>query len=72
MEFSGFPDFGLCRGHGRSQGFPDFGVEGERSGRTPFAALLLRQLFGPDVHDFRRGRPCPEGLSKNFVQKSLR
>ena len=26
-------------------------------------------LFGADVHDFRRGRPSPEGLSKNFVQK---
>ena len=24
-------------------------------------------LFGADVHDFRRGRPWPEGLLKNFV-----
>ena len=29
-------------------------------------------LFGADVHDFRRGRPWPEGLLKNFLQKSLR
>ena len=28
-------------------------------------------LFGADVHDFRRGRPRPEGLSKNFVQKKF-
>ena len=29
------------------------------------------ELFGADVHDFRRGRPWPEGLSKNFVQKKF-
>ena len=28
-------------------------------------------LFGADVHDFRRGRPWPEGFSKNFVQKKF-
>ena len=28
-------------------------------------------LFGADVRDFRRGRPWPEGLSKNFVQKKF-
>ena len=28
-------------------------------------------LFGADVHDFRRGRPWPEGLLKNFVQKQF-
>ena len=28
-------------------------------------------LFGADVHDFRRGCPWPEGLSKNFVQKKF-
>ena len=28
-------------------------------------------LFGADVHDFWRGRPWPEGLSKNFVQKKF-
>ena len=28
-------------------------------------------LFGADVHDFRHGRPWPEGLSKNFVQKKF-
>ena len=27
--------------------------------------------FRADVHDFRRGRPWPEGLSKNFVQKKF-
>ena len=28
-------------------------------------------LFGADVHDFRRGRPWPEALLKNFVQKKF-
>ena len=28
-------------------------------------------LLGADVHDFRRGRPRPEGFSKNFVQKKF-
>ena len=28
-------------------------------------------LLGADVHDFRRGRPWPEGLLKNFVQKKF-
>ena len=28
-------------------------------------------LFGADVHDFRRGRPWPEVLTKNFVQKKF-
>ena len=28
-------------------------------------------LSGADVHDFQRGRPWPEGLSKNLVQKTF-
>ena len=28
-------------------------------------------LFAADVHDFRCGRPWPEGLLKNFVQKKF-
>ena len=28
-------------------------------------------LFGADVHDFRHGRPWPEGLLKKFVQKKF-
>ena len=28
-------------------------------------------LFGADVHDFRRGRPWPEGLSKTLYKKAV-
>ena len=27
--------------------------------------------FGADIHDFRRGRPSAEGLSKKFGQKEV-
>ena len=43
-------------------------------GSKSFFPLLGPQgipLFGADVHDFRRGRPWPEGFSKNFVQKKF-
>ena len=38
---------------------------------SPSPGPQKKALFGADIHDFRRGRPWPEGLSKNFVQKKF-
>ena len=37
----------------------------------PTTTAARKRTAGADVHDFRRGRPCPEGLSKNFAQKKF-
>ena len=34
----------------------------------PTTGAAGKRTFGADVHDFRRGSPRPEGLSKNFVR----
>ena len=36
---------------------------------SPHTGPQENPLFGADVHNFRRGRPWPEGFSKNFLQK---
>ena len=38
---------------------------------SPSPGPQINALFGADVHDFRCGRPWPEGFSKNFVQKQF-
>ena len=38
---------------------------------SPSPGPQKNALFPADVHDFRRGRPWPEGFSKNFVQKKF-
>ena len=38
---------------------------------SPSMGPQKNALFGADVHDFRRGRPWPEGFLKNFVQKKV-
>ena len=37
----------------------------------PITGPQENPLLGADGHDFRRGRPRPEGFSKNFVQKKF-
>ena len=46
----------------------------DAQGSKSFSPSLWPQedaRLGADVHDFRCGRPWPEGLSKNFVQKKF-
>ena len=38
---------------------------------SPSPGPQKNALFGVDVHDFRCGRPWPEGFSKNFVRKKF-
>ena len=57
----------ISRGHSRPLR-PD--APGSKSFSPP-PGPQEHALFGADVHDFRCGRPRPEGLSKNFVQKKF-